>query len=109
MRIPRKDSASCHSFPGTDNGNWQAVKGKLGDLLMRWPDGCLGANLIPQLGDDQLEAFIRDPDGDDGERLRTMADRLAIEDKSLAAIRAAIGDIRKLVVEAACGNAPTVP
>jgi len=58
---------------------------------------------------DQLEAFIRDPDGDEGERLRTMADRLAIEDKSLAAIRAATGDIRKLMVEAACGNAPTVP
>jgi putative ATP-dependent endonuclease of the OLD family len=94
---------------GTDNGNWQAVKGKLGDLLMRWPDGCLETNLIPHLGDDQLEAFIRDPDGDDGERLRTMADRLAIEDKSLAAIRAATGDIRKLMVEAACGNAPTVP
>jgi putative ATP-dependent endonuclease of OLD family len=94
---------------GTDNGNWQAVKEKLGDLLMRWPDGCLETNLIPHLGDDQLEAFIRDPDGDDGERLRTMADRLGIKDKSLAAIRAATDDTRKLMVEAACGSAPVDP
>ncbi|WP_245512041.1 MULTISPECIES: hypothetical protein [unclassified Mesorhizobium] len=94
---------------GTDNGNWQAVKERLGDLLMRWPDGCLETNLIPHLADEQLANFIRDPDGDDGERLRTMADRLGIEDKSLAAIKASTDDIRKLVAEAACGNAPTDP
>src|SRR3546814_14000246 len=60
---------------------------KLGFLLMRWDNGCLETNLIPHLADDQLDAFIRDPDGDDGERLRTLADRAGSQDKSLAAIQ----------------------
>ena len=94
---------------GTDGGNWQKVKAKLGDLLMRWTDGCLETNLIPHLAEDQIEAFIRDPDGDEGERLRTLADRLAIESKSLAAIKAATADMRQLMIEAACGNASADP
>src|SRR3546814_16621748 len=73
---------------------------------MRWDNGCLETNLIPHLADDQLDAFIRDPDGDDGERLRTLADRAGSQDKSLAAIQAATDNIRQLMIEAACGNAP---
>lgn len=91
---------------GTDNTRWENVKEKLGDLLMRWPNGCLESNLIPHLAADQLEAFIRDPDGDDGERLRTMADRLGIKDKSFAAVNAAAPDIRQLMIQAACGSSP---
>src|SRR3546814_18009195 len=73
---------------------------------MRWDNGCLETNLIPHLADDQLDAFIRDPDGDDGERLRTLADRAGSQDKSLAAIQAATDNLRQLMIEAACGNAP---
>ena len=91
---------------GTQMGLWQQVKDKLGPLLMRWDNGCLETNLIPHLADDQLEAFIRDPDGDDGERLRTLADRAGSQDKSLTAIQAATDNIRQLMIEAACGNAP---
>ncbi len=91
---------------GTQMGLWQQVKDKLGLLLMRWDNGCLETNLIPHLADDQLEAFIRDPDGDDGERLRTLADRAGSQDKSLAAIQAATDNIRQLMIEAACGNTP---
>ncbi|MBK8631912.1 MAG: hypothetical protein IPN84_17560 [Sphingomonadales bacterium] len=91
---------------GTQMGLWQQVKDKLGLLLMRWDNGCLETNLIPHLADDQLEAFIRDPDGDDGERLRTLADRAGSQDKSLAAIQAATDNIRQLMIDAACGNAP---
>ncbi len=91
---------------GTQIGLWQQVKDKLGPLLMRWDNGCLETNLIPHLADDQLESFIRDPDGDDGERLRTLADRAGSQDKSLTAIQAATDNIRQLMIEAACGNAP---
>lgn len=94
---------------GTQQGLWQQVKNQLGDLLMRWPNGCLETNVIPHLGDEQLEAFITAPDGDAGERLRTMADRLNLADKSFAAILDAADDIRQLMVEAACGSAPTDP
>lgn len=91
---------------GTQTGLWQQVKEKLGDLLMRWENGCLETNFIPHLTDNQLEVFIRDPDGDDGERLRTLADRTGSADKSLAAIQAATDNIRQIMIEAACGNAP---
>jgi putative ATP-dependent endonuclease of OLD family len=94
---------------GTDNGNWQEVKKKLGDLLMRWPNGGLEENLIRHLSDENLHGFIRDPDGDDGDRLRTMADRLGLQDKSFAAVTAAAPDIRELMIQAASGTAPTDP
>jgi putative ATP-dependent endonuclease of the OLD family len=41
---------------------WQRVKDPLGDLLFRWPSGCIEANIIPLVADAQLEAFIRPPD-----------------------------------------------
>ncbi|ANK13899.1 ATP-dependent nuclease [Erythrobacter neustonensis] len=94
---------------GTQEGLWQQVKDKLGELLMRWPVGCLETNIVPHLGDHQIEAFITDPDGGAGERLRTLADRLGIQDKSLAAVLAATDDIRQLIVEAACGSPPPDP
>ncbi len=94
---------------GTQLGAWQDTKEKLGDLLMRWEQGCLESNLIPHVQDHQLEAFIAEPDGDTGERLRTMADRLGLADKSFAAIFAATDDIRQLMIEAACGNPPADP
>lgn len=94
---------------GTQEGSWQQVKDKLGELLMRWPNGCLETNIVPHLGDDQIEAFITDPEGDAGERLRTLADRLGIQDKSLAAILAKADDVRQLIVGAACGSPPADP
>src|SRR3546814_3861067 len=95
MRISDWSSDVCSSDL---IGLWQQVKDKLGFLLMRWDNGCLETNLIPHLADDQLDAFIRDPDGDDGERLRTLADRAGSQDKSLAAIQAATDNIRQLKI-----------
>lgn len=94
---------------GTQQGLWQQAKNQLGDLLMRWADGCLETNIIPHLQDHQLAAFIAEPDGDSGERLRTLADRLHLDDKSLEAILAGTDDIRALMVAAACGAGPTDP
>lgn len=41
--------------------------------------------------------------------LRTLADRLVIQDKSLAAILTATDDVRRLIVGAACGSLPADP
>lgn len=88
---------------GTDGVAWAKVKALLGDLLMRWSSGCLESNVIAHIPDDKLEEFIRDPEGASGERLRTMADRLGIADKSIEVLRANAPDFRQLVIDAATG------
>jgi putative ATP-dependent endonuclease of OLD family len=88
---------------GTDGTGWAKVKAHLGDLLLRWKSGCLETNVIAHIPDDKLEDFIRDPDGSSGERLRTIADRLGITDKSMEALRAKAPNFRQLVIEAATG------
>ncbi|MDR3717401.1 MAG: AAA family ATPase [Bryobacteraceae bacterium] len=88
---------------------WTTVKGALGDLLLRWPAGCLEENVIAHVADDDLEAFIVDPEGESGDRLRTLAVRLGIEGKSYAAILGAAGgpaNVRNLIVAAATGSVP---
>lgn len=94
---------------GSDDTGWRTVKAHLGDLLMRWKSGCLEANVIAHIPDDKLEEFIRDRDGDSGERLRTMADRLDLPDTSVAALREKADDFRQLIIDAATGAAPTDP
>lgn len=94
---------------GTQVGLWKTTKEQLGDLLMQWPNGCLETNIILHLQDHQLEAFISEPDGDTGERLRTMADRLGLKEKSLAAIMSATDDVRTLMIAAACSTPPADP
>ena len=85
---------------------WAAIKTKLGNLLLRWTTGCLEENVFAILPTEQLEDFIKDADGDSGERLRTLADRLGITDKSFAAIKAKAPDLRKLIIEAATAAVP---
>ncbi len=88
---------------------WATLKGTLGDLLLQWPKGCLEENVIEHVTDGDLENFIANPDGESGERLRTLAVRLQIGDKSYAAILAAAGspgNVRKLIIEAATGAVP---
>ncbi|RCS25775.1 ATP-binding protein [Phyllobacterium salinisoli] len=88
---------------------WATLKTALGGLLLRWPKGCLEENVIEHVADNDLEKFIADPDGDSGERLRTLALRLKIEEKSYAAILAAAGspeNVRKLIIAAATGSVP---
>ena len=88
---------------------WATLKESLNDLLFRWPQGCLEENVIAQIADDDLEAFIPGPNDEAGARLRTLADRLNITDKSFAAIFAKAGDaarVRKVIIEAATGSVP---
>jgi putative ATP-dependent endonuclease of the OLD family len=86
---------------------WSRVKARLGDLLFRWPTGCIEENILPLVADEQLEAFIVPPDGEPGERLRTLADRLSSADKEFSVLRANAPDIRALIIEAATGTIPS--
>jgi putative ATP-dependent endonuclease of OLD family len=87
---------------------WQTLKTKLGPLLFQWRAGCLEENLIKLVPDDKLQALIEDPSGErTGERLRTLADRLGMEDKSFDAIKAKAPDLRALIMDAALGRIPS--
>jgi putative ATP-dependent endonuclease of OLD family len=84
---------------------WSDLKKKLGPFLFQWTTGCLEENVIGHVPDDKLEALIKDPSGDHtGDRLRTLAERLGIADKSFAAIKAKAPDLRALIIETACGR-----
>ena len=88
-----------------DNPNkWQAVKKQIGPLLFRWPTGCLEENIIKLVTNERLEDFIKVPDGSSGNRLRTLADRLGIQNKDFVAITKESNDLRELIIEAAAGK-----
>lgn len=87
---------------------WKKVKEALGALLFRWPAGCTEENVIRAVPGDQLEALLIDPaDEKTGERRRTLALRLNMEDKNFASISAKAGaNLRTLIIEAALGTVP---
>ena len=90
---------------GRNPARWAAVKTRLGGLLLRWPSGCLEENVITLVEEQQLEAFIKPPDGASGNRLRTLADRLATADKEFETLRTTANDLKALVIQAATGSA----
>ena len=87
---------------------WKALHEQLGALLFRWEAGCIEEEVINAVADDRLEALVTDPAGvRTGTRLRLLADRLGIEAKDFAAIRAAAGDqLRPIMIAAALGKVP---
>jgi putative ATP-dependent endonuclease of the OLD family len=87
---------------------WQTVAQKLGELLFRWKSGCIEENIIDLLPSDKLEALLIDEENDNtGMRLRTLADRLGIQEKDFAAITAKAGaGLKALMVAAALGTVP---
>ncbi len=93
---------------GKSPDRWKETKKALGDKLCRWDKGCLEEEVIACLDDNQIEEFIRDPEEQvTGFRLRTLADRLDLADKSFKVIaeKAGLG-LRTLMVEACCGAVP---
>lgn len=96
---------------GKFSGRWDALKARLDAQLFRWPNGCIEEYIIPLVSDDMLLALITDPeDVRTGDRLRTLADRLSLVDKSYEAIIAAANNagtsMKDLIVQAATGKAP---
>jgi putative ATP-dependent endonuclease of the OLD family len=92
---------------GRDPERWARLKSRLGLLLFQWETGCLEENIIEHIAAERLEEFIIDPEGNSGDRLRTLADRLGITDKTFVAIKAqAAGNLTNLIIEAAMGRVP---
>ena len=92
-------------YEGRNRGRWDSLKSQLGDHLLQWKEGCLEENVIAQYPQENLKSLCLDRDGDfDGDRLRTLATRLDISDKSFANICEHTEDLRRLIIEAATGN-----
>jgi putative ATP-dependent endonuclease of OLD family len=87
---------------------WQNLAQKLDKLLFRWKFGCIEQNVIGIVPDDKLEALLTDPEGKKtGTRLRTLAERLGIQEKDFATLKAGAGSgLKALIIEAAIGTVP---
>jgi putative ATP-dependent endonuclease of OLD family len=93
---------------GRSPARWQAVAAVLGPLLFRWQTGCLEQNVLSHIPEARLEELVNDPAGKEtGERLRTLAERLGSTAKDFVTLSAAAPDLHQLIVEAACGAAPS--
>lgn len=94
---------------GKSAGRWTALQQQMQDRLFRWEVGCIESNIIAVLPEDYLVNLFKDRDGDwNGIRLRTVATRLGIDDKSFDAIDATAKEknitIRDLIISAATGS-----
>lgn len=92
------------------SGTWSQINSRLGDLLIQWPTGCLEEHVIPLFDHDVLPELIADPKNElTGQRLRTLAVRLGIQDTKWETIVAAAGDrLVRLIIDAAKGDAEGV-
>jgi len=90
------------------DGRWAKAKLNMGELLLRWNKGCLEENLLPVLMSKSWTEILAESSGKmEGTRLRTLAIRVGIEDKSPQAIEAAAGTrLLSLIIEAAIGFVP---
>jgi putative ATP-dependent endonuclease of OLD family len=94
---------------GAKQGRWDALKERMGDRLFHWEQGCIETNLIPLIPDDQIERLLQDDEGDwDGNRLRTIAERLGTESKDFDLLLEAVGsdrnELKQLIIQAATGD-----
>ena len=99
---------------GRNSGRWATVKGQLGARMHQWDKGCTEKHVISAIPDDKLFDLLKDDEGDfDGLRLRTLADRLNIQDKEISTIRQAISaqgkTIRQVIIDAATGSKSDAP
>jgi putative ATP-dependent endonuclease of OLD family len=87
---------------------WQKLATNLDRLLFRWQSGCIEENVVNLLPEDKMEALLTDPAGDKtGMRLRTLAERLGIQEKDFGTIKAKAGSgLKALILAAAMGTVP---
>lgn len=98
---------------GTAPERWKTLKTKLGARLLQWPNGCTEQRVIAAVPDDKLQDLLKIGGKLDGDRLRTLAERLGIQDKTLTAIEQALTDTgkswREAIIDAATGNTAGAP
>ena len=87
---------------------WAALKAAMGSRLLQWK-ACTEIEVIDALKDDQLPELFKSEDGGlVSMRLRTVADRLGISDKSFGEIETALATqsktLRELIKAAATGS-----
>lgn len=98
-------------FTTDDPVRWKKLKEEMGDLLFQWESSSTEASVIKFVEDAKLIELIKDEEGIyDPERRTTLADRLAVDGKSLEAIVAKAGtDLRALIIAAASGSPEGAP
>lgn len=94
---------------GTSLGKWTTLKTEMGDRLFQWREGCLESNIIKLISDEQISAFIQHGDRHiEGQRYRTLRDRLRCEEKDLDSLKLAANaagiDLRDVICAAAMGK-----
>jgi putative ATP-dependent endonuclease of OLD family len=99
---------------GTAPERWMKLKDKLKGRLHQWPKGCTEDHVIGAVPEAKLLALLKDAEGElDGYRLRTLAERLGLQDKSTEAIDAALKASgktwRALILAAASGSKDGAP
>lgn len=93
---------------GRNPGRWEKLKKKMGARLLQWKQGSLEAVIVSLVDETRLAELITDPQDElTGERLRTLAERLDLDDKSFEAIRQKAGaGLKQVIVAAATGQVP---
>jgi len=99
---------------GNAPNRWAALKANMNERLFQWQNGCLEENIIKHVEPDKLTKLIEDQDGDlDGDRLRTLADRLDCAEKDLDSLQSAAQaqgkELRALIIAAATGDTNGAP
>lgn len=99
---------------GTAPQRWKKLKDKLKERLHQWSKGCTEDHVIGAIPEENLLALLKDAEGElDGYRLRTLAERLGLQDKSIEAIDAALKASgktwRTLLIAAASGSKDGAP
>ena len=92
---------------------WRKLKAKLEARLLQWPNGCTEQHVIAAVPEGKLQDLLKIDGKLDGDRLRTLAERLGIQDKTLAAIDQALKRTgkswREAIIDAATGNTAGAP
>jgi putative ATP-dependent endonuclease of OLD family len=87
---------------------WFDIQQRLGPLFFQW-DSSTEKAVVGSVSEKRLPDLIRNDDGGfDGERLRSLADRLDLPDKQFESISEALEqrkkDLRELIIEASTGE-----
>ena len=104
-------NVSCCGFVDNDGGKagrWTTLKASMQSRLFQWDEGCLETNLLPLIPVDQLERLFQLDENWNGNRLRSIADRLGIESKDFSDLLSACGDDREVlrnhIIKASTGD-----